>query len=52
MILTEENGSTRRNPCPSATFSTTNLTWNELGSNLCLRGESPATDRLSHGAAK
>jgi hypothetical protein len=33
--------------CPSATMSTTNLTWTDPG----LRGESPTTNRLSHGTA-
>jgi hypothetical protein len=37
--------------CTSATFSATNLTWTDLGSNLDLRGERPATDRLSDGTA-
>jgi hypothetical protein len=40
---------TRRKTCPSATLSTTNLTWTDLGSNPGLRGERPATNRLSHG---
>jgi hypothetical protein len=38
--------------CPSATLSTTNLTWTDLGSNPGLRGERPATNRLSHGKVK
>ena len=42
---------TRRKPCPSATLSTTNLTWTDPGSNPGLRCEMPATDRLSHGTA-
>jgi hypothetical protein len=37
---------------PSATFSTTNPTWTEPGSNPCLRGERPATNSLSHGTAQ
>jgi hypothetical protein len=37
---------------PSATLSTTNPTWIDLGANLGLRGERPATNRLSHGTAK
>jgi hypothetical protein len=40
---------TRRNTCPSATLSTTNLTWTDPGSNPGLRGGRPATNRLSHG---
>jgi hypothetical protein len=42
---------TRRKTCPSATLSTTNLTWTDPGSNPGLHGESPATNRLSHGTA-
>jgi hypothetical protein len=37
--------------CPSATLSTTNLTWTDPGSNPGLRVERPATNRLSHGTA-
>jgi hypothetical protein len=51
MILTEENRRTQRNICPSATLSTTNPTWNDPGVNPGLRGERPATNRLSHGTA-
>jgi hypothetical protein len=39
----------RRKTCPSATLSTTNPTWIEPGANPGLRGESPATNDLSHG---
>ena len=49
MILTGENRSTGRSICRTATWSTTNFTRTDLGSNLCLRCEWPATDRLSHG---
>jgi hypothetical protein len=38
--------------CPSVTFSTTNPTWTEPGSNPGFRGERPATNRLSHGSAR
>jgi hypothetical protein len=38
--------------CPSATLSTTNPMWTYPGSNPGLRGERPATNRLSHGTAK
>jgi hypothetical protein len=41
--------STRRKTFPSATLSTTNLTWTDPGSNPDLCGERPATNRLSHG---
>jgi hypothetical protein len=51
MKLTGENRSTRRKTCPSATLSTTNPTWTDPGSNPDLRGERPATNRLSHGTA-
>jgi hypothetical protein len=37
--------------CPSTTLSTTDPTSSELGSNPGRRGEKPATNRLSYGAA-
>jgi hypothetical protein len=37
--------------CRSATLSTTNPTWTEPGLNPGLRGERPATNRVSHGTA-
>jgi hypothetical protein len=37
--------------CPSATLSTTNLTWPDPGSNPGRRGGKPATNRLSYSAA-
>jgi hypothetical protein len=49
--LTGENRSTRGKTCPSATLSTTNPTWTDPGSNLVLRVERPATNRLSHDTA-
>jgi hypothetical protein len=51
MILAGENRSTWGKTCPSATLSTTNPTWTHPGSNRDLRGERPATNRLSHGTA-
>ena len=51
MKLTGENRSSRGKTCPSATLSTTNPTWTDPGSNPGLRGERPATNRLSHGTA-
>jgi hypothetical protein len=36
--------------CPSVTFSTTNPTWLDPGSNPGRRGGKPATNRLSYGA--
>jgi hypothetical protein len=35
----------------STTLTTTNPTWTDLGSSAGLRGERPATNRLSHGTA-
>jgi hypothetical protein len=52
MKLTGENRSARGKTCPIATLSTTNPTWTDPGSNLGLRGERPATNRLSHGTAE
>jgi hypothetical protein len=51
MKLTGENRRTRGKTCPSATLSTTHPTWTDPGFNLGLRGERPATNRLSHGTA-
>jgi hypothetical protein len=36
---------------PSATLSTTNPTWSDLGSKPGRRGGKPATNRLSYGTA-
>jgi hypothetical protein len=52
MKLTGENRRTRGKTCPSATLSTTNLTWTDPGSNPGLRGGRPAANRLSHGMAR
>jgi hypothetical protein len=49
MKLTRENRRIRRKTCPSATLSSTNPTWTYSGSSPGLRGERPATNRLSHG---
>jgi hypothetical protein len=51
MKVTGENRSTRGKICPSATSSTTNPTRIDPGSKPGLRGERPATNRLSHGTA-
>jgi hypothetical protein len=51
MKLTGENRNTRGKTCPSATLSTINPTWTDLGSKPGLRGERPATNHLSHGTA-
>jgi hypothetical protein len=52
MKLTGENQSTRGKTCPSATLSTINPTWTDPGLNPGLRGERPASNRLSHGTAR
>jgi hypothetical protein len=52
MKLTGENRQLGGKTCPSATSSTTNLTWTDPGSNPGLRVERPASYRLSHGTAK
>jgi hypothetical protein len=51
MKLIGENRSTRGKTCPSATLSTTNPTWTDLGSNPGLRGRRPAANHMSHGTA-
>jgi hypothetical protein len=51
MILTGENRRTRRKTCTSVSFSAINPTWIDPGAKPGLRGESPATNRLSHGTA-
>jgi hypothetical protein len=48
MILTAGKRGTRRETCHSATLSTTDLTWSDLGSNTGLHGERLMTKRLSH----
>ena len=40
-----------RKPCSSATLSTTNLTWTDLGSKPVLHAEGPVTHRPTHGTA-
>jgi hypothetical protein len=52
MKLAGENRSTRGKTCPPATLSTTNPARTDSGSNPSLRGGKPATNRLSHGAAR
>jgi hypothetical protein len=51
MKLAGENRSTRGKSLSSVTFSTTNPTWTDPVSNPGLRGERPATNRLSHDTA-
>jgi hypothetical protein len=52
MKLRGEDRSTRGKTCPSATLSTTNLTWTDQGSNPGLRGGTLVAIRLRHGMAK
>ena len=52
MKLTEENRTTRGKTCLSATLSTTNPKRTNPGLNSDLRGERPATNRLSRGTAQ
>jgi hypothetical protein len=49
MILTGQNRITPTEICPSATLSTTYLTWTEVGTNVCLLDDRPATKRLRRG---
>jgi len=51
MVLTGENGIAGKQACLSATFFTTNPTWNNLGFNPCFRDEKSITMWLSqwHG---
>jgi hypothetical protein len=49
MILTGEKPKFSEKTPSCATLFATNLKWTGLGSILDLRGESPATNRLSHG---
>jgi hypothetical protein len=51
MKLTGETEVLGGKTCPSATLSTTNPTWTDLGSNRGLRSGRPAANRLSHGTA-
>jgi len=47
-MMTKEKQSIRRKPCLNATFSTTNLTRTDLGSNPGHRGERPASESLNY----
>jgi hypothetical protein len=49
MILTGENRGSGRQTCPDASLSITNLTWTDLGLNLGLRSETPATNGPNEG---
>jgi hypothetical protein len=51
MILTGENRKNGRKTCPNATLSIINPTGTDLVASPGLRGEKPATNRLSYGAA-
>jgi hypothetical protein len=50
-IFTDQKPRTRTRACSSDTFSTTNPTWTDPGSNPGLHDKRPATNRLSHGKA-
>jgi hypothetical protein len=47
MILTGESQISRTETFPSVNLQTRNLIWTDLGSNPSLRGEMPATNRIS-----
>ena len=51
MLLTGESEVLGRGgeSCPSATLSNTDPTWTDLGSNLGLHGDRPATNGLNLG---
>ena len=49
MTMTGQNRSIGRKTCVIDTLSATTITWTGLGSNPCLRGDTPATDHLSSG---
>jgi hypothetical protein len=51
MILTGKTQKKWRKTCHSATMSTTDPTYTDLGANPDLRGESPTTNHLSNGMA-
>jgi hypothetical protein len=48
ITASREIRSTRRKPCPSSTFPTTNPTWTDLELNSSFFGEWPAPNRLNH----
>jgi hypothetical protein len=50
MILTEKTEELGEKPV-SVSHCPPNPTWIDPGANLGLRGDSPATNRLSHGTA-
>jgi hypothetical protein len=49
-ILAGETRRIRRKTCPNTT-STKNTAWSDPEANPGIRGERPATERLSHGTA-
>jgi hypothetical protein len=51
MVLTGETRNTRRNTFPGL-LCPPHLTWTDLESNSVLRGDRPATNRLSYDTAK
>jgi hypothetical protein len=50
-MMTGENISTGRKPCPNNTWLTINRTWICLGLNPDIRCQKPMTDRLNNVAA-
>jgi hypothetical protein len=51
MIMEGKTRSNRGENCPSATFSTSKLTWTDLELTLHLRGYREVTNRLNHDTA-
>jgi hypothetical protein len=51
MVLTGGNQRIQRKTCPSATLCTTKISLTDVGVNLDLLSERPATNHLSHGMA-
>jgi hypothetical protein len=51
MVLSGGKPKNSKKNRPSTTLSTTSPTWTDPGTNLGLRGERVATNRLSHATA-
>jgi hypothetical protein len=52
MILKRDNQTSQTKTYPSATLSTTNLTWTDQSMNMGFQSERPATNCLNHGMVK
>jgi hypothetical protein len=52
MMLTRENRSALRKMCPSATLSTTNPKWADLGLNLGLCSQRQVPNHLKHSRVR